>query len=191
MKENKIKAVGANGVTIDQIIALNDLDLSRNQVQAFFKKTPADKIKTRPGKGGGTWKYVDGGYVIFVLNALTGFDWNLEIETSVSEALQVATATGVCVVKGRLKLRLGDHYVEKTQFGRAEVKFKKGTEKQPLDFGNDMKAAATDALKKCSATFGLFSDVYNADDFRSLNIIEERVKADKKIVVDEIMEAMS
>lgn len=35
----------------------------------------------------------------------------------------------------------------------------------PLDFGNDMKAATSDALKKAASQFGIAADVYDPDEF--------------------------
>jgi len=34
-----------------------------------------------------------------------------------------------------------------------------------VDFGNDMKAAATDALKKCASELGIASDVYGTAEY--------------------------
>lgn len=50
----------------------------------------------------------------------------------------------------------------------------------PLDLGNDFKAAATDALKKCASLMGIGADVYEADEFMEIQIIgsdEERNSA--------------
>lgn len=50
----------------------------------------------------------------------------------------------------------------------------------PLDLGNDFKAAATDALKKCASLMGIGADVYEADEFMEIQIIgsdEERYSA--------------
>jgi len=81
--------------------------------------------------------------------------------------------------------------IRKTQFGRSEVKFKKDSN-DPLDFGNDMKAATSDCLKKCASLFGIGADVYEADEFMEIEIIgslensdrtkqtEKRIKAAKK-----------
>lgn len=50
----------------------------------------------------------------------------------------------------------------------------------PLDLGNDFKAAATDAFKKCASLMGIGADVYEADEFMEIQIIgsdEERDSA--------------
>ena len=48
------------------------------------------------------------------------------------------------------------------QFGRSDIKFKnewidgkKIPTKEPLDLGNDLKSATTDALKKCASEIGI------------------------------------
>ena len=148
-----------------------DTDLTLEQIQKLFTKTPAHKIKTRPAKGGGTWKFVSGSYVTQVLNALFGWNWSFEVLTSMQEALATAS-TGTVVVQGRLKVKIGNEWIIKEQYGRKEVMFKRGT-KDPLDFGNDMKAAATDAKKKCASELGLFSDVYSQEDFFEAEIIDK------------------
>lgn len=147
-----------------------DSDLKPEQIQKFFSKTPASKIKTRPAKGGGTWDYVSGSYVTQVLNSLFAFNWSFQITTSMEEALATAK-TGTVVVKGRLEVKNGDGWIVKEQYGRKEVAFKKGT-KEPLDFGNDLKAAATDAKKKCASELGLFADVYAQEDFFEATVVD-------------------
>ena len=108
--------------------------------------------------------------------------------------------TNAVVVKGILRGRVQHEgqWVEivKTQFGRAEVKWKMtgsgdGRRKEidpftqspiPLDFGNDMKAASSDALKKCASLMGVAADVYEPDEFQDITITgsddaNERTKA--------------
>lgn len=152
-------------------------NLTTSQIQKFFSKTPKEKIKTRPAKGGGTWDYVAGSYVTQVLNSLFGFKWSFEITTSMDEAFKVATTTGTIVVQGRLKVLIGNEWIIKEQYGRKEVAFKKGT-RDPLDFGNDLKAAATDAKKKCASELGLFADVYAKEDFFEATIVEQNENAE-------------
>lgn len=153
-------------------------DLTTEQIQKFFTSTPKEKIKVRKGKGGNAWKYVSGSYVTQVLNSLFGFNWSFEVLTSMEEALKTA-GTGTLVVQGRLKVKIGNEWIAKEQFGRKEIAFLKGT-KTPLDFGNDMKAAATDAKKKCASELGLFADVYSQDDFFEAEVVDEKAELDNK-----------
>lgn len=164
-------------LTKDAILKV-ETGLNTDQVNKFFTATPKHKIKTRPAKGGGTWKYISGSYVTQVLNSLFGFNWSFEVLTSMSEALSTAN-TGSIVVQGRLKVKIADEWITKEQFGRKEVMYKKGT-KTPLDFGNDMKAAATDAKKKCASELGLFADVYSQEDFFEAEIVENKSPEEQK-----------
>lgn len=161
-------------------------ELTTQQIQKFFTATPKDKIKQRPAKGGGHWDYVSGSYVTQVLNSLFAFNWSFEVITTMQEALATAK-TGTVVVQGRLKVRIGDEWITKEQYGRKDVAYKKGTD-TPLDFGNDMKAAATDAKKKCASELGLFADVYSQEDFFEASIVDgESISADelkKKFTAD-------
>lgn len=147
-----------------------DTGMSVEQVQKFFTTTPKNKILKRPAKGGGEWSYVSGSYVTQVLNSLFGFMWQFEIVTPMDELLKTSSS-GTIVLQGRLKVKIGDDWIIKEQFGRKEVAYKKGT-KEPLDFGNDVKSAATDAKKKCASELGLFADVYTQEDFFEAEIIE-------------------
>lgn len=156
-------------------IARTESIFNANQIQKAYNSTPKRWQYQRPAKGGGQWSYVKASYVRKVLDGIFGFNWDFEIETSLGEAYEVARSTGTCVVKGRLTGRVkhnGEwHTLTKTQFGRAEVKFKKDT-KDPLDFGNDMKASTSDALKKCASLFGIASDIYEAGEFQEIDIVE-------------------
>ena len=173
--------------TTSQILKVQT-DLTTDQVQKFFSTTPEDKVKLRPAKGGGQWKYVSGGYVTQVLNSLFGFNWSFTIDTSMTEALEVATKTKTVVLKGTLKVLIGEQWIVKEQYGRKEVAFKKGTQ-EPLDFGNDVKAAATDAKKKCASELGLFADVYSQEDFFEVNIIGEDELENKRKALKEQLNA--
>lgn len=151
--------------------------LTKEQIQKFFSATPSTKIKKRPAKGGGEWSYVSGSYVTQVLNSLFGFNWSFEVLTSMQEALATAN-TGTITVQGRLKVKIGDEWITKEQYGRKEVTYKKDS-KVLLDFGNDMKAAATDAKKKCASELGLFADVYSQEDFFEAEIVEDSEEEQK------------
>ena len=170
-----------------EMILRGATELTVEQVQKFFTQTPEDKVKVRPAKGGGTWKYVAGGYVTQTLNSLFGFNWSFEVITSMKEALATAN-TGTVVVQGRLKVKIGEEWITKEQFGRKEVTYKKGTH-DLLDFGNDMKAAATDAKKKCASELGLFADVYSQEDFFEVNVVSQETMDDKKKALKEKLDA--
>lgn len=183
---------------ISQVTRTTSL-LNQNQIQKIWNSTPDRYKYTRPAKGGGTWTYIKGSYVRKVLDSVFGFNWSFDVETSLAEAFEVAKMTGSVVVKGTLKgkVKSDGEWVEltKTQFGRADVKWKMTGQSPnrrkvideysgspiPLDIGNDFKAATTDCMKKCASLFGIGADVYEADEFMAIEIIgSDEAKAGTK-----------
>ena len=136
--------------------------LNQKQLLFILQKTPANHIYTRPGKGGGKFNYVTGAYVKKVLNYCFGWRWDFEIKDKGKEGNQVW-------VQGRLTIKDKNNnaIIVKEQFGRADVKILKSTG-EPLDYGNDLKAASTDALKKCASELGIASDVYAGNEFKDI-----------------------
>lgn len=156
----------------NQLVNFEDLNLSsgtpainEKQISLLLKRTPEKYIKERPAKGGGYWKYVSGGYVKKVLNLMFGFDWSFEI-------MEQLIIHDEAIVKGKLTINSGGKTIVKMQFGNKDIVYKKlqqgETERKPLSIGNDLKAAATDALKKCAAEIGIAADIYNAEEFREI-----------------------
>ena len=138
---------------------------TEKQMQHLLKKTPEKYIKKRPGKGGGQWEFVTGGYVKKCLNLMFGFDWDFEV-------VKFEVIGKQAIVLGRLTCRSGDRTIVKQQFGRQDIKYRKDTN-EPMDLGNDLKGATTDALKKCASEIGIASDIYNKEEFESAFIISE------------------
>lgn len=133
--------------------------ISDKQIIKLVQRTPQAHIYSRPAKGGGKWLYVTGSYVEKVLNFVFGWNWDFEVVSHGTEGGQVW-------VLGKLTVKDDKgHSIAKTQFGRADIKFRKGS-KEMLDFGNDLKAAATDSLKKCASMFGIAGDVYGKTEFK-------------------------
>src|SRR3990167_7591018 len=134
--------------------------MTEAQVIRLVQKTPPQHIYTRPAKGGGKWSYVTGNYIEKVLNFVFGWNWDFEVISHGREGEQV-------YVLGKLTVKDGKgSTIVKTQFGRADIKYKKDT-KIMLDFGNDLKAAATDSLKKSASLLGIASDIYGKMEFKS------------------------
>ena len=156
-------------ITTSDISKTKDLILSVEQLNAVIGKTPAKAKKTRPAKGGGTWTYVSGSYMKKQLNMLFGWNWDFEI---ISE--QILIDAGEVVVKGKLTCRSNGNTIVKMQYGNKDIMFKRGT-KEPLSIGNDLKSAATDALKKCAAELGIAQDVYAPADFKDVEVVEAEV----------------
>lgn len=154
---NEIAKISPKELALVENNALNE-----RQLQWIFKRTPQQYIKSRPAKGGGSWNYVSGSYVRKVLNLMFGFDWSFEI-------LEQHIMHGEAIVKGKLTCTSNGKTIVKMQFGNKDIICRKGTT-DPLSIGNDLKAAATDALKKCAAELGIASDVYNPSEFREINV---------------------
>lgn len=146
--------------------------MSERQVVRIVQKTPPQHIYRRKGKGGQVFDYVTGHYVTKILNFVFGWNWDFEVVTHGKEGDQVW-------VQGKLTVKDDKgHLIVKSQFGRADIKYKKDQTHKPenmVDFGNDLKAAATDSLKKCASLLGVASDVYGR---------EEASSVDKPVVVD-------
>jgi hypothetical protein len=142
---------------------VKDSPVSTQQILKIVQRTPKEHIHQRPGKGGGKWDYVTGTYVKKVLNFTFGWLWDFQV-------IDKGTVGGQIWVQGRLTIRAPKTFepiLIKEQFGGADIKFKKGT-KAPLDYANDLKAAATDALKKCASELGIASDIYGKNEFRDM-----------------------
>jgi hypothetical protein len=135
----------------------NALPQHLNQAQLEFigQKTPKQFIKTRPGPGGIQLSYVEVGYVINILNQVFGFDWDFRILDQQIGKMQVW-------VRGELTVRVKEHSVIKGQYGGAAIKTNRSTG-EPISIADDLKAAASDSLKKCASMLGIAGDIYWKD----------------------------
>lgn len=134
--------------------------VSEGQLTKILQKTPANHVYQKPGKGGGKFDYVTTSYIIKALNYIFGWDWDFEV-------LEHGIEGGQVWAKGKLTCRGSKpgQAIVKTQFGRADIKYKKQS-KDMLDFGNDLKGASSDALKKCASLLGIASDIYGKSDYK-------------------------
>lgn len=166
--------------------------VTQKQSLRIMQRTPKEYIYTRPGKGGQTFSYVPVNYVTKVLNFVFGWNWDFIIDSEQIHGLM--EGWGQVIVKGRLVVKNtdGSSTITKMQFGQAEVKYltetEAGTNKKvrtgkPVNLGNDFKAAASDALKKCASELGIASDVYGVNEYRE-------VKADEEQPPENIIEAI-
>jgi len=163
-------------------LTLTKAPIKQEQLLFILQKTPKEHIYHRPGKGGGTWDYVTGVYVKKALNYAFGWMWDFQIVDKGKEG-------DLVWVQGRLtiKNKSGKPMIIKEQFGRADIKFKRGT-KDPLDYGNDLKAAATDALKKCASELGIASDIYGKEEFQQIQKQDKGFTPPKVEVVEQKVE---
>ena len=105
------------------------------------------QIRQRKGRNG-VLDYVEGHSVIQRLNEALDGAWSFEIvhhEIREDEVLVLA--------------KLSAEGISKMQFGVSQVTREKGSG-QPVSLGDDLKAAATDALKKCATCLGVGLHLY-------------------------------
>lgn len=176
-------------ITEDKLSAVQSV-FTKEQLQLLHQATPKEHIHQLPSNAGAkaNLPFVTGGYMKHMLDRLTGGLWSFEVKEKGNTAGQIW-------VLGRLNLYKDDgtQLIFKEQFGRSQIKYKKGTQ-DAMDIGNDMKAAATDALKKCASELGIARDIYAANEFIEVEIVDaadvegmvaEPDEPEKNLVVDE------
>ncbi len=127
-------------------------NLNKAQLTFITQKTPDQFIKKRPGPGGTQLSYVEVGYVINILNQAFGWDWDFRIIDQQVGNRQVW-------VRGELTIRIVTHSITKGQYGGSDIKFSRQTG-DPVSIADDLKAAASDCLKKCASMLGIAGDVF-------------------------------
>jgi len=114
-------------------------------------RTPKDVVYQRKVSKDREVDYVPGWWFISQLNALFGYFWDFEI-------LDQAIGTDNIWVKGKLTVRSKTGAtITKTAYGGSRVKSR---DNPAIDIGDDLKSAATDALKKAATLLGMASDIY-------------------------------
>jgi Rad52/22 family double-strand break repair protein len=125
--------------------------MNRELLEHPFDST---QIKQRKGRNG-VLDYVEGHTVIARLNAALDGAWSFEVvahEVRDDEVLVLGKLTAAGIVK--------------MQFGASQVTRDRET-RTALSLGDDLKAAATDALKKCATFLGVGLHLYAERPLRS------------------------
>jgi len=137
----------------------NQLTPPKTLYTVLNKKTPAKFIKRRMGRGGKYFDYVETGFVIEQLNKAFNNMWDFEI-------VDKQIGQDKIWVLGKLTVKFitpfGIQTISKSQFGGSDVKRSNGV---VIDIGDDLKAAASDSLKKCASLLGIAKDVYFKEDY--------------------------
>lgn len=116
--------------------------MDRKKLEAPFL---AHQVKQREGAYGNVIDYVEGHAVIARLNDALDANWSFDvIEHTIREDIDEALVLG--------RLTAGE--VLKTQFGSSRIVRNRESGKI-VSLGDDLKAAATDAMKKCATQLGL------------------------------------
>ncbi len=115
-----------------------------------------EQIKQREGNFGKTLDYVEGHTIIQRLNDAFDANWSFAILKH-----EIIKETDEVFVLGRLSA--GD--IVKTQFGSSRITRARETG-EAISLSDDLKAAATDALKKAATLLGVGLCLYNNDTSR-------------------------
>ena len=123
---------------------------------------PFDKslVKRRKGRGGQMWDYIEAHSVIQRLNNAFDGNWSFEIEKHFEMGEEL-------IVLGKLSAE----GIVKSQFGGKQIsKHKDGSF---VCLADDLKAAASDALKKTATQLGIALDLYMDGDRESAQATDE------------------
>ena len=110
-----------------------------------------EQIKQREGNFGKTLDYIEGHVVIQKLNDAFDAVWSFVI-------LKHEILKDEVIVLGELSAGA----IKKSQFGSSRITRVRNTGDM-MSLADDLKAAATDSLKKCATMFGIGLHLYNKD----------------------------
>jgi hypothetical protein len=114
--------------------------------EVLCRPFPPEAVKTRPGQRGKTLSYVEVATVIARLNE--GCEsWSFEVVSHRVDADEVIVV-GKLTADGQTKMHFGGASITLGNDGRA------------VSVADDLKAAASDALKKCASLFGVALEMY-------------------------------
>ena len=114
--------------------------------EVLCRPFPAEQVRSRPGQHGKTLTYVDIAAIIARLNE--GCDaWSFEVMSHKVEADEVIVL-GKLTADGQTKMHFGGSTITLDREGKA------------VSIADDLKAAASDALKKCASLFGVALEMY-------------------------------
>src|SRR3989454_4586193 len=107
-----------------------------------------EQIKRRQGMNGDVLDYIEGCAVIHRLNECFNAEWIFEVQ-------EHRVYDDEVVVLGKLTAQ----GVSKSQFGKSRIT-RSRKDNSIISLGDDLKAAATDCLKKCATLFGVGLHLY-------------------------------
>jgi len=120
--------------------------------KALERPFPKDLHRTRKGSFGKQLTYVETVHFIQRLNEAFAGDWSFNV-------IEHRILDAEVVVLGKLTAS----GVEKSAFGGSSITVAKESG-EPMSVSDDLKAAASDALKKCSSLLGLGQNLYGMGD---------------------------
>jgi len=130
------------------------------------RETPKQFILYRPGRGGKSYPYVEGGYIKTVLNDVFRGEWDWQLvgyREFVGGIHEDASRLGMVIAHGRLTVHIHNDdgvitTITKESTGGSDIKRTKTG--SALSIEDDVKSAETDALKRCASLLGIAADVY-------------------------------
>lgn len=129
-------------------------------------KTPITEVRKRPMRGGGEANYVNTYYMTRQLLLITGFRWASEyLEDKARPNWDSPIEVGV-KVKVTIWDKNGTPYSHTCWGGKDVVRYTKDDSRGNYKAGDiislfdDLKAAESDAIKKCISYFGVANDIY-------------------------------
>lgn len=156
LPDNIIMAFNGDSEQYNKLVLANEEARREVMLAIITGKTPERFIRTRKGTGGKTFDYVPKGYFERALNMMFGLNgWNStvkEIITREKKDSKGRTITDIAVVV-RLEYYINGQMNYKEQGGAGEA-FPENA------FGDALKSAITDGLKKCCSQLGIAGDVY-------------------------------
>ena len=124
--------------------------MNRELLEAPFAP---NEVKQRRGRNNKAMDYIEGHTVIQRLNEVLDNQWNFTIVShEIREDIDSVLVLGKLTAPGVVKM----------QFGSSQLTRAKETNKI-IAVGDDLKAAATDSLKKCATLLGIGLYLYNTD----------------------------
>lgn len=130
---------------------------SDQEVIAWLRKheTPLSMVEIREGRSGRVFYYVRHQYITETLNKICGFNWDFRILREWIHSFDEVT------VLGELTLRVANCEIVKSQYGGNDVeRYSAGKhEGEVVSMSDSLKAAGSDALKKCASLIGLGLDL--------------------------------
>ena len=119
--------------------------MNREQLERPFSP---EQIKRQQGMNGDVLGYIEGSAVIQRLNESFDGEWIFEIQ-------EHRVYDDEVVVLGKLTAQ----GISKSQFGKSRIT-RRETDSSIVSLGDDLKAAATDCVKKCATLFGVGLHLY-------------------------------
>ena len=143
--------------------------MNRELLEQEFDK---EQIKTRKGNYGKTFEYVETAAVVQRLNDALDGSWSFDIVDYIIKDNDV-TVLGKLSTNGDTKMQFGSRKIGKNS--------KTG---EIINIGDDLKAAASDSLKKAASLLGCGLYLYTEDDLMPAQPVTN--KSDEKITQEQL-----